>query len=46
MDQAVEMAERVEPLADWGAITEQLPSGTELYPKVRKIADEIAMGNR
>lgn len=41
MDEAVELAERLEPLADWGSITKALPRGTELYPRVRAIIDEI-----
>ncbi len=41
MDEAAELAERIEPLADWNAFTKELPAGTELYPKVRKIIDEI-----
>lgn len=41
MDEAAELAEKIEPLADWNSIREMLPSGTELYPKVRTIIDEI-----
>jgi hypothetical protein len=41
MEDAVELAERIEPLTDWNAINKMLPSGTELYPKVRKVVDEI-----
>lgn len=44
MDEAAELAERIEPLADWGSILESVPAGTDLYPKVRNIIDEI--GNR
>lgn len=39
MDEAAELAEKIEPLADWGAIKDELPFGTELYPKVRDIID-------
>jgi hypothetical protein len=40
-DEAVEATEAMEPFTDWTAFTEVLPSGTDLYPKVRKIVDEI-----
>lgn len=39
MDQAAELAERIESLTDWGAIKEKLPLGSDLYPKVRAIID-------
>ena len=41
MDQAAELAEKLEPLADWNAITKALPLGSDLYPKVRQVIDEM-----
>ena len=47
MDEAAELAERLEPLADWSAITKALPLGSDLYPKVREIIDAMeANANR
>lgn len=41
LDQAAELAERIEPLADWGAFVKQIPAGTDLYPKVRDAIAEV-----
>ena len=43
MDEAVELADRIEPLADWSAFKEELkgPIGDELYPKVREVIDQM-----
>lgn len=43
MDGATELAERIEPLADWSSFKEELrgPIGDDLYPKVRGIIDEM-----
>jgi hypothetical protein len=40
--EAIELAERIESMTDWGQIKKQLPSGTNLFPKVRAIINEIA----
>jgi hypothetical protein len=41
LEDAVELAEKIEPLADWNSFKKMLPPGTELYPKVRRVIDEI-----
>lgn len=41
MDEAAELAERIERLTDWNAISKMLPPGSDLYPKVREIADQL-----
>jgi hypothetical protein len=38
---AIALAERIEPLTDWGAIKDAMPRGSELYPKVRAVIDKI-----
>lgn len=38
---AVECVSRIEPLAEWAAITKRMPPGSDLYPKVRAAIDEI-----
>jgi hypothetical protein len=38
---AVECADRIAALADFDAIKERIPAGTDLYPKVQKVIDEI-----
>ncbi len=40
---ATSLAERIEPLTDWGAIKDEMPSGSDLYPKVRAVIDEIKL---
>lgn len=42
MDQAAELAERIESLTDWGGIKTILPYGSDLYPKVREIIDQFS----
>jgi hypothetical protein len=39
--EAIELAERIEAMTDWTAIKKELPMGSKLYPKVRKVIDEI-----
>ncbi len=39
--QAVELAKRIETFTDWNAIKDTLPEGSDLYPKVREIIDEL-----
>ena len=39
-EKAVEFVGKVEPLGDWSAIADRMPSGSELYAKVRPIIDE------
>jgi hypothetical protein len=46
MDQAAELAERLEGLADWDAITATMPIGSDLYPKVKEIIDGTARTRR
>src|SRR5260370_23604823 len=41
MDDAAMCAEQIEPLTDWNAITEMMPSGSELYPKVRQVIEVL-----
>jgi len=41
VEQVIELAERIEPLADWSAITKKMPPGSDLYPKVREVVDDI-----
>lgn len=41
MDDAAECAEKIEPLTDWNAITKKFDTGSELYPKVRDVVEEI-----
>lgn len=41
MAAACALAEKIEPLADWDTIKDEMPSGSELYPKVRAAIDEI-----
>jgi hypothetical protein len=41
MDDAAECAEKIEPLADWSAISKRFESGSDLYPKIREIAYKI-----
>jgi hypothetical protein len=41
MDDAAECAERLEPLTDWSAIKAGMPAGSELFPKVRAVVEEI-----
>lgn len=41
MDEASECAEKIEPLTDWNAITEKFETGSDLYPKVRDVVEEI-----
>ena len=43
MDEAVEFAERIEPFTDWQAIKEKMPSGSDLYPKVREVRWEFEL---
>lgn len=38
---ALALAERIEPFTAWDEIKEMLPSGTDLYPKVRNVIDGI-----
>lgn len=41
MDDAVECAEKIEPLTDWSAINKKFDTGSELFPKVRKVVESI-----
>ncbi|WP_316176196.1 hypothetical protein [Bradyrhizobium sp. SZCCHNRI1073] len=41
VEQTIELADRIEPLTDWSAITKKMPLGSDLYPKVREIIDDI-----
>jgi hypothetical protein len=41
MDHAAELAERIENLTDWSAINKMIPCGSDLFLKVREIADQI-----
>jgi hypothetical protein len=41
LDAAAECAERLEPLTDWSSIKARLGSGSDLYPKVRRIVDSV-----
>lgn len=41
MDDAAECAEKIEPLTDWNAIKQKFETGSELFPKVRDVVDEI-----
>ena len=41
MDDATECADKIEPFADWGAITKKFETGSDLYPKVRDVVDAI-----
>lgn len=43
MGRAAELAEAIEPLADWAAISEAIPAGNHLYPKVRAVIDQITL---
>lgn len=45
MEDAIALAERIENFTDWQTIKKMLPVGTDLYPKVRKIIDEISASN-
>jgi hypothetical protein len=40
LGKTAELADRILPLADWGAIEKMEPSGSPLYPKVRAVIDE------
>lgn len=40
-DIAAECAEKLEPLADWDRISKKEKVGSALFPKVKKIIDEI-----
>ena len=42
LEQAIELAERIEGFTDWGAFDKMLPAGTDLYPRVREVVDHIA----
>jgi hypothetical protein len=41
MDDAAECAEKIEPLTDWNAIKKMMPLGSDLFPKVKKVVDQI-----
>lgn len=41
MDEAAEFCERIEPLADWNAITKVLDTNSDIYPKVREVRFEF-----
>lgn len=41
LELTIELADRIEPLADWSAITKKMPLGSDLYPKVRDVIDDI-----
>lgn len=41
LEQAIELAERIESFTAWSEITKMLPIGTDLYPKVQAVIDEI-----
>lgn len=41
MDDAAECAEKIEPLTDWGAINKKFDTGSELFPKVRDVVENI-----
>lgn len=45
VDDAIELAERIESLADWDSIKKEVPHGTDYYPKVRAVIDEIVARN-
>jgi hypothetical protein len=40
---AIALAERIEAFTDWNAIKGVMPRGSELYPKVRAVIDEIRL---
>lgn len=41
MDDAAECAEKIEPLTDWAAIDKKFDTGSNLFPKLRDIVEEI-----
>lgn len=41
MDDAAECGEKIEPFTDWNAITKKFDTGSDLFPKVRDVVDEI-----
>jgi hypothetical protein len=41
VDDAVECADKIQALADWGAIDKRFDTGSDLFPKVRDVVDTI-----
>lgn len=41
IDDAAELAERIEALTDWDSIKKEMPPGSDLYPKVRDVIDRM-----
>jgi hypothetical protein len=41
MDDAVMCAEQIEPFTDWAAITKRFETGSDLYPRVKAVANVV-----